>query len=280
MKANYLKDRLNQIEDKVTRLHDKKRQPSTISNFLVNAKVFIEETWLNVANRRSKNLHSNFESKKVPSGPRINFDKCLVLSLERRKDRQRFMHDQFKREEIDYEIFKAIDGQELDVSNIPVSLISQKTKKYLSNSQMACALSHYNIWLTMIENDWQNLLVFEDDSVIKEGLADNLQIVMSEVPHDYDYLIIGSCFDIYIRKKVSEHLFIPFNTCCTHGYILSRRGAEKLLRLATPFDSKSGGIDIGISDLIMRNLLNAYHAAPLLCGQQNLFDSNIEKGKA
>ena len=277
MDQRVMNERFLQIGRRVESLQRETRKSPGLFIWLGKVCVFIEAAWLIVIGARNKN-----NSKFVVDGSTVtglaNIDKCLVLSLERRGDRREFMQKQLEREGITYSFLDAVDGQLLKTELLPESLISKTSKENLSNGQFGCALSHYDIWLQMLEKGWDNLLLFEDDTVIDENFKAKLEIVMKEVPDDFDYLILGSCGKIFERERVSKHVFVPYNTCCTDGYIVSKAGAEKLLTLAAPMDLKLGGIDIVISELIKRKKINAYHLDPLLCGQQDLFDTDINKG--
>lgn len=267
-------DRIRALEQRVLEFRGGQKKRGYFNRFLMKILVYSEAVWLMISNRY---LMSRFETKIQKSGS-IQIDHCYVLSLERREDRRLFMKEQLKREQISYEILDAIDGQQIEKNTLPKTLVNSTSKRNISLGQIACVLSHYNVWVSMLEHDWEHLLLFEDDTVLVHDFKTQLDRVLEGMPMDYDYLVIGSCGNIYKREIISDHLFMPYNTCCTDGYVISRKGAMKLLKEASPCNLRSGSIDTIISRLIKRRRIKAYHSQPLLCSQQGLFSTDIVKG--
>lgn len=278
MAQRLMKSKLLTLEKRVLKLRGEQIRRGYINRIFMKLLIYSEAVWLIVTNRfmmKSTAIHSPNNQKKRND---FHIDHCYVISLERRNDRRLFMKEQLEKEMISYEILDAIDGLELHNVDLPESLVKSTSKNSISLGQIACVLSHYCVWVSMLENEWDHLLLFEDDTLLVKDFKKKLDQVLSEVPKDYDYLIIGSCGKIYKRQVISDHIFIPYNTCCTDGYVVSRKGAEKLIKEASPCDLRSGSIDTIISRLIKRRRIIAYHSQPLLCSQQGLFSTDIVKG--
>jgi GR25 family glycosyltransferase involved in LPS biosynthesis len=104
---------------------------------------------------------------------------------------------------------------------------------HLSGGQLACALSHMTVWARFLESgDSERLMVFEDD--VKppsgSGIRSDVGEALRELPRDWDICFLGWCWsDCGAHQKVSKHLDRVRVVHCTHAYVLSRKGARKLL---------------------------------------------------
>lgn len=217
------------------------------------------------------------KQKEIIRSNSYTIDKYSVISLSTRVDRRKFMTAQFKDQQIDYEYEDAVNGKVLKIEETPKDLVSAQSLSALPAGHIGCILSHMNVWAKMISSNWKHLCVIEDDAQLAPNFKEKLKNYLNETPEDYDILIISSCSTIYRRRTVSKHVFAPYNLCCTSAYIVSRKGAEKLLSLVAPFDLTSGGIDIKISELIKKKSIKAYHTDPMLCHQSVGLTSDIDE---
>lgn len=129
------------------------------------------------------------------------FDQIYLITLKRSKDRHPIIRKTL--EGLDYKTFWAVDGRELDLDKLaedgvihpPLTKILKKragqVPRNLSPSMIGCALSHTSVWKDMIENNYQKILVFEDDIDIDIAAADHLNDAFSELPEDWEFLFLG-----------------------------------------------------------------------------------------
>jgi GR25 family glycosyltransferase involved in LPS biosynthesis len=94
--------------------------------------------------------------------------------------------------------------------------------------------SHYNAWKYVIENDLDNLLIFEDDCLVDENFIFIYNDLMSLVPIDYDIFSIFIDSNQYPRFKDSDFInnkiakgYQDWSTLC---YAVSQSGAKKLIQ--------------------------------------------------
>lgn len=110
----------------------------------------------------------------------------------------------------------------------------------MSRPEIAVARSHINIWREVVANDRNYVLVLEDDIWFRPGFALHLERAWSESKIEGDK---KSIFDIlYLsyeevkcgtpKTLLSNNVFRPVRGLWhLSGYVISREGAEKLLRL-------------------------------------------------
>jgi hypothetical protein len=107
--------------------------------------------------------------------PKFNkvFEKVVVINLARRTDRLESITKQLNAHNIEFELFEAVDGQELSVTGVA-----------------ACAMSHRAV----IEKykDCQSLFIFEDDAEFDGDFNAKFDDFMSKLPDDWQMLYLGS----------------------------------------------------------------------------------------
>ncbi len=150
-----------------------------------------------------------------------------------------FLKDQQKDEDID-PIYTLRD--QLFVEPQPLTLptkIELDSPIQMSRPEVAVARSHIEVWKQVIASKYEYVLVLEDDVWFRPGFAQNLDQAWSEIKTQFNK---KSNFDIlYLSYKEVKHgapkTFISSNVFRPErglwylsGYIVSRAGAEKLLK--------------------------------------------------
>ena len=94
--------------------------------------------------------------------------------------------------------------------------------------------SHYSAWQYVIDEDLDSLLVFEDDAIIHEDFVTKYNIIKSNVPDDYDVMSVfvdPNQYERYLPNHyVNDYISKGYQDWSTLCYIVSRQGAEKLIR--------------------------------------------------
>ena len=238
------------------------------------------------------------------------FDKILVISIERFKDR----HEKINRrmQGIAFDFLWGVDKNTLDEDFI------QKNYVYLDNNfmavrhrfppmnkgEIACALSHLKAYSIMLENDWKHILIFEDDIVPNNQHLHLFKNTIEELPTDWDVCYFGytkntkatwpkkmkqfwyriMCFFGASRMPaamVKRTLPLPYGKYiakagfhdCTHAYAISAKAARKMLALQTPIHYRA---DNAPAYLIMNGELNAFISRTIFFDQEKFQDENIE----
>jgi GR25 family glycosyltransferase involved in LPS biosynthesis len=182
------------------------------------------------------------------------------INLKHRADRWKRFSEQPEVETImknhSFERFEGINGSALDIKND--SRISLRTKRNIREHQrrdheeldsaggVGCYLSHTGVWKKFLERSEPYAIVFEDDATIPVGFMSQLYRGMREatlLPQTPDLWFFTGPLDWYYdykgKENPSAHPTGPWitNTCATFtGYLISRKGAERLLETAFPID--------------------------------------------
>jgi collagen beta-1,O-galactosyltransferase len=149
------------------------------------------------------------------------------------------------------QIYEAIDGQLLSKDDINNNL-TLKAKYTIKNpslyddirsvGEIGCYLSHTNIWKEIVNNNYNNCIIFEDDVIPDKNYEEIIKYI-EDVPNNYDIAYLGW----WSRKNMKyynvnsnwlytvNHLEKP-NILGLYAYIISNKGANKLLSKAFPID--------------------------------------------
>jgi glycosyl transferase family 25 len=182
-----------------------------------------------------------------------------------------------------FEIFPAIIGKEINLIEYVSSkgyqqiLMTEKTKTRihhydLTRGAVGCYLSHLNIYKKLLESNYKYTIVFEDDVIMAADFYERLLYGLSVIPDDWDILLLGvMCLKCDIEKD-----YIKINRFWgTHGYLIKKEGARKLIEYLDKPLSKQ--IDADLSLLIKRKLINVYGINPIIVAQDPKFGSDIQE---
>ena len=216
--------------------------------------------------------HENF-------APRIG--EVHIINLAKRADRiKRFKenHESWTKQVC---LRPAYDGRRLTLTPALAKLF-QPNDFHWKKSVMGCALSHLSLWceLAMEPESCESYLVLEDDVKCKQGWLDRWTEAAKHIPDDYDVLYLGGILPP--NKDMFQKVLEPVNQFwsriahnsifgqnppsryfhfCNYAYILSRKGAQKLLQSFGEY----GGYHTSADHMICNRTdsLNHYVLTPL-----------------
>lgn len=206
------------------------------------------------------------------------YDKIYLINLKRRPDRLTNFLELYESSDlrnIDITKFDAIDGTKLDVSSVPLSELALaelqqlettgfRTKHYqLTKGAIGCYLSHVKIWENILKNNYDTVLIFEDDAKVPKNLNYEIHEQMKHVPNDWDIVLFG-----YICKKCLKYeKYIEVERfMLTHCYMISRKAIVKIMNSNTLFPITQQ-IDSLMSEL--STIINIYSVKDKLVKQFN-----------
>lgn len=207
-------------------------------------------------------LKQLIESDKLP---------IWVLNLERSPERRAFMAGQFSRLSLDYEIISAVDGLKLTIDELErYSKIDAMrcSERELLPGEIGCALSHARIWQKIVDENIEQVLVFEDDIMIGEMMFKVLE-ELHMLPVDWEFINFATnAGRIPFGEPVYDIYRICRFTCfanCTGAYLINNSGARKLLNHVYPIRWTADGLtgNSYITGLV------AYGVDPLVVAQLN-----------
>ena len=181
-------------------------------------------------------------------------DNVFVINLKRRPDRLKEVTTEMQKHNIQFERFSAIDDINLELSGV-------KMKRGLG-----CALSHLTIYKFMLQRNYKQIAVFEDDVYFHENFNELFPIIYKEVPNDWDLLYLGGN-NYQPAQLISTHIE---KTTCTygfHGYLIKRLACIEFY-LANRNKELKGEIDIAINNYIQYYEMRAYICKPKLAFQK------------
>jgi glycosyl transferase family 25 len=206
---------------------------------------------------------------------------------------------------IDFEFFYGADKNEIDEKatqhiykyNPKNTLAVRQVFPSLNAGEIACSLSHRMIYQAIADNNWQRVLIFEDDVVPDFATLLMLPDCLKELPPDWDLFYLGylknekatlgkklkifwykimallgfsripvSMISKVLPKPFSHNLMQAGFHDCTHAYAVSLRGAKKLLAAQSPIQYRADNL---LSALVLKGQLNAF------ISKSNLFNQEI-----
>ncbi|MCM8533909.1 MAG: glycosyltransferase family 25 protein [Lentisphaeraceae bacterium] len=207
-------------------------------------------------------------------------DKILAVNLKNRPERMRDLKSHLKSCNIPLERIDAVIGAEFDEGY--QKELAPNAKVPLSKGAIACFLSHKKGWQQIVDEKLKVTWIIEDDARIKYPLAKHLDSLIEEIETidpDWEmiYTVKSSVDHFYTVtefNKVLPHIEKssriydrPFTKnsircgpgTCMAGYILSQKGASKLLQLCEEIEYP---LDVQIPVTLKQ--INMYSFSPLI----------------
>ena len=226
------------------------------------------------------------------------FEAIYIINLDKDVKRWKQVMQQIKQFNKPVTRVPAVDASKLDKKTIE-NITSDICAKFCTKTMIACAASHIKAWKTFLQTSLSHILICEDDVEFASNSHQLLPNMMKQIPKDFDLVWIG-CNDCQYHKNeyawssnglhfllrltsnlpkenkiISNNVYIPKIALGTHCYMLSRKGAEQLLKHV---DKISFHIDTTLSTLIPHLKMYALH--PKLATQKCLlYSSTIATGK-
>jgi GR25 family glycosyltransferase involved in LPS biosynthesis len=167
-------------------------------------------------------------------------------------------------------LINGINGQLLttqEINNNTTFMCSM----FCPKSVVGIGMAHIKAWKELVKSKQKMGIIFEDDAVFVDNFKNKLDIAIKNTPTDFDILYLG-CFGCndsinfftimntgiinLNASKINKIIKKPEVSFAFHGYILSYKGAKKLIKY---FDKNINYyVDYSIQYLIQNNLINAY----------------------
>ncbi|MCX6318206.1 MAG: glycosyltransferase family 25 protein [Bacteroidetes bacterium] len=231
------------------------------------------------------------------------FDKVLVLTVARFTER----HEKVKQRltGIDFDFFYGTDKNDLTPERISreyvydkkASLAVRQQFPEMNLGEIACSLSHCNIYEAIIQHNWQRVLILEDDVVPDYDTLPSLGQSLQELPTDWELVYLGYLKNerattglrlkqVWYKimrffglsqlsyRQIGNLAPAPFGSQiqragfhdCTHAYAVSLEGAKKLLKAQTPVRYRADNL---LTALVLDEAINGFAV------KQNFFNQEI-----
>jgi hypothetical protein len=208
-----------------------------------------------------------------------NTDKIYVISLKRRQYRLTNFFNTIPSNIFDPKkivIFDAVDG------------LQQKPPDWWAGGKGAygCQLSHNKIWQEIIDNNYQNTIIFEDDAIFCENFTPQFLNFIGHLPEDWDQAYLGGQHLIK-PTPINDYVVLGSNINRRHGYMIKNKmSAQKIVDCLSNPDlwtthliNKMHG-DHALGYMHKNKLIKAYASKPFLVGQNNDQFSDIGSNKS
>ncbi|XP_065188003.1 procollagen galactosyltransferase 1-like [Sycon ciliatum] len=172
----------------------------------------------------------------------LGFDEIYLINLARREDRRERMLRCFQELRLPFKWIAAVDGKNLTQEykdSLGIKMMENWEdpfgKRPITDGEIGCFLSHYKVWKDVVDRNLGAVMVIEDDAKFEPGFNQRLIATLDEIEQlnlAWDLIYLG-------RKRLegvenwvpgSKYLVTPNYSYWTVAYLLSARGARKLLK--------------------------------------------------
>lgn len=226
----------------------------------------------------------NFIENK-PFLPKI--DDAFVINMEHRKDRVEKLLLNNPELKGRLSKLKACNGRDLTLTPSIARLF--KPNDFLwKKSILGCALSHLSIWNRLVNDGVNTYLIMEDDVKFQRGWQERWYSAISDnaVPDDFDVIYLGGILPPNkqgfesVKEKYNKHFSRVVNNqffgqqtptryfhFCNYSYILSKKGAQKILNTIKERDGYWTSADHMVCNRVDGpNAMINYFLDPLVAG--------------
>jgi len=245
-------------------------------------------------------LLNNYLSCNKETFTENTINKIYYINLDRRPDRNEHFLDQCKKFNFDMNNvirFKGIDGLSHTFSEEEHNMFKNADFK---NSEakpklMGNQLSHYYILKDMIKNNYEYILIFQDDVVLRDDFNEHLKKLIKNIPEDAEIINFGFHKKAHLKdfealdfndpneslvkskKDINNAVCILADNVnpCSLAYLVTLKGAKNLVNY---FDEVGflRATDWNYTDYLVSKNIN-YATKTVLCTGNPKFGSDIFK---
>jgi GR25 family glycosyltransferase involved in LPS biosynthesis len=206
-------------------------------------------------------------------------DKIYLLHHRDFTERFNIISKRLKEEDTKYEIIDTFSPSEIDYDNLMINYESftptliehindssyYNFSKKISPGSLSLVLKHVQAWKNQLENNYENILVLEDDCEIPLNFNQYIESIINEHKQDNkcELIMVGTCLGFVSPSYLSngKHIFYhPYQkTRCTHGYIISKKCAQKMI---DGFKNFNLPIDFKMNEVIQLENINVGWVEP------------------
>jgi len=194
------------------------------------------------------------ETAETPSSLTTTPVPAWVVNLDQSTDRWAQTRAELANHNVQAERFSATLGKALSDAEL-AEKVTLPARYLCTPGMIGCFLSHRRAWERLVQEGHDALLMLEDDVIIlHDNFNERLKLLLEELPHDWDVCLLGALGVIGLEKEnfqmklfgvvcggtrpcpgkdtrlISPNVYVPYKPTGTHAYLISNRGAEKLLK--------------------------------------------------
>jgi glycosyl transferase family 25 len=162
-----------------------------------------------------------------------NIDKIFIINLDKDIERLNNSYKQLNRYNINnYERYPAIYAAEANKYELN-TYTTTIGKIIASKTMIGCGISHINIWKKIVKEKINTCLIVEDDFILVDDFSNKFNTIINKAPKEYDMLFLTSdqMHNHSIKMRdINEYFYKQIFISQTVGYIITLKGAEKILK--------------------------------------------------
>lgn len=197
--------------------------------------------------------------------------KIICINLKRRPDRRATMENKFAEGNVkNYSFFEAYDGRNIDLTNPQLNLFKHDYSYLMTRrGNLGCALSHYNIWINLVNDDIYNTyVILEDDINLAPDFQNKLDNFISQMTDQMYLVYLGFTvkrINFEPSRKIYQHdtsyniypITKQYYEGGAFGYIITKKAASILVD-----GIQYRGIKNAIDDVANMYCPNLYETRP------------------
>jgi GR25 family glycosyltransferase involved in LPS biosynthesis len=213
-----------------------------------------------------------------------SIDKIYVCHYTKLKERVPTLEKQLEKYGLDVYWVTDYDAEDIDISLVrkymtnvdkPLGLGGIHENRTLRLSELSLILKHNYVFEDMIKNNYESVLVLEDDVLFVEDFINKFNNQIKDAELDYDLIWVGTCCNLKYPNTVSDKFIYKHNgSRCTHGYIISKNCAKKMMEF---LKQNNYPADFAFNSAIEKMNLNNYWMEPSLILQNPMWETSIQK---
>lgn len=191
----------------------------------------------------------------------------IVISLERAKGRREKIKSQLSALNIDAIIMDAVDSQDLSSTEKNKIITLQggyRQWEPFKPGEIACTMSHIKALQIAQKENWQYLIVLEDDVVLAEDFEKRIKILFQIVPPNWEHIYLSGIprFGFLPQPNFSFVNIVPsIFTECTHSMIIRQNSYQKIINYLQRFETTT---DDSYNKMIISEELKSYTYYPFV----------------
>jgi|TARA_R110000823_G_scaffold34720_2_gene96432 GR25 family glycosyltransferase involved in LPS biosynthesis len=147
------------------------------------------------------------------------FDQVYLINLKRRPDKLKVCQQLFAKLNIKYKISEAIDFCDGIPEDYPVKPIEGSFLRDRAPGAWGCYVSHLEIIKDAKKNNYDKILILEDDVAIDDNFLSLFSQKVKDLPQDWKLFYLGASAHTGIpKKKVTDHISQTFESFTTSSY--------------------------------------------------------------
>jgi len=229
-----------------------------------------------------------------------------VLTIEAAFERRKLFTERF--EGLEYSFFYGADKNKFTVNDLVKQNIfnerlartNHRFDKPMLPGEIACSWSHKMIYEDVIKNNYDKVLIFEDDAVPDPSTVKQIPVILNEIPGDCELLMWGwakngennittslkkfwyhieSSFGFFKwNHTIIKNLYArPFSLHLkkagfhdhTYAYAITKKAAEKLVALQNPIQYLADNL---LAYAVTKEIVKGYITWPQVFLHDNLAD--------